>query len=68
MLYEFKSFGSPVTALAQTPVIDVVAVGLLDGSVILYNIRQDEKVMSFRQEGRVSAIAFRTGSAAVKYF
>jgi U3 small nucleolar RNA-associated protein 21 len=41
-------------------VIDVVAVGLLDGTIVIYNIRQDEKLFTFRQEGRVASIAFRT--------
>ncbi|KAJ3041212.1 hypothetical protein HDV00_009750 [Rhizophlyctis rosea] len=60
LLYEFKSFGSPVTVLAQAPSVDVVAIGLLDGSIILHNIKMDEKIMRLKQEGKVTAVSFRT--------
>jgi U3 small nucleolar RNA-associated protein 21 len=60
MIYEFQSLGSPITCLVQSPVVDVVAVGLLDGTVVLYNIRTDQRLMQFHQEGRVTAISFRT--------
>ncbi|KAJ3347312.1 hypothetical protein HDU91_006799 [Kappamyces sp. JEL0680] len=60
MLYEFRSFGSPITALVQSPSIDVVAIGLLEGSVILYNIKLDREIMRFQQDGQVTAITFRT--------
>ncbi|KAJ3268605.1 hypothetical protein HDV01_002543 [Terramyces sp. JEL0728] len=58
-LYGFK-FSSPVTCLAQSPSIDVVAVGLLDGTIILHNIKMDKEVMRFNQEGKVTSITFRT--------
>lgn len=61
MIYQFKSFGSPISCLVQSPVIDVVAIGLLDGTVLLYNIKMDEKIDSIRQDDRVTAISFRTG-------
>ncbi|CAO3616505.1 unnamed protein product [Cunninghamella blakesleeana] len=60
MIYQFKSFGSAISCLVQSPVIDVVAIGLLDGTVLLYNIRADEKIDSIRQDDRVTAISFRT--------
>ncbi|CAO3626997.1 unnamed protein product [Cunninghamella echinulata] len=60
MIYQFKSFGSPISCLVQSPVIDVAAIGLLDGTVLLYNIKMDEKIDSIRQDDRVTAISFRT--------
>ncbi|KAJ3294723.1 hypothetical protein HK104_003329 [Borealophlyctis nickersoniae] len=60
LLYEFKSFGAPITYLAQSPSVDVVAIGLLDGSIILHNIREDVRIMGLKQEGKVTAISFRT--------
>lgn len=63
LIYQFKSFGSAITCLVQSPVVDVVAIGLLNGSVILYNIRMDEKIDSVHQNDRVTAISFRTGKA-----
>lgn len=62
MVYQFRYMGSAITCLVQSPVVDVVAVGLLDGTVILYNIRADEKIDSVRQDDRVTAITFRTGN------
>lgn len=61
MVYQFGYLGSAVTCLAQSPVVDVVAVGLLDGTVVLHNIKADEKIDSVRQDDRVTAITFRTG-------
>ncbi|KAJ3122567.1 hypothetical protein HK098_002746 [Nowakowskiella sp. JEL0407] len=60
MLYEFNCFTSPVTFLSQAPAIDVIAVGLLDGTIALHNIKLDERVMTFYQEGKVTSISFRT--------
>ncbi|KAL0092025.1 Utp21 specific WD40 associated putative domain-containing protein [Phycomyces blakesleeanus] len=60
LVYQFKSFGSPITCLTQSPVVDVIAIGLLNGTVQLHNIKVDEKIDSVRQEDRVTAISFRT--------
>ncbi|KAG2180209.1 hypothetical protein INT43_003998 [Umbelopsis isabellina] len=60
MIYSFKSFGSPITSLTQSPVVDVVAIGLLDGTTILHNIKMDEKIDNVRQDERVTAVSFRT--------
>ncbi|KAH6572878.1 hypothetical protein BASA50_002429 [Batrachochytrium salamandrivorans] len=60
LIYEFGSFGSPISILAQSPSIDVIAIGLLDGSIILHNIKVDKEVLRFKQDGKVTAITFRT--------
>ncbi|KAJ2162414.1 rRNA-processing protein utp21 [Coemansia sp. RSA 552] len=60
LLYEFKSFGSGISCLEQAPAIDVLAVGLLDGRVLLHNVKKDRPVMQLAQEGRVTAVSFRT--------
>ncbi|KAJ1921187.1 rRNA-processing protein utp21 [Mycoemilia scoparia] len=59
-VYETKSFGSPIITLEQAPVVDVVAVGLLDGRIILHNIKLDETLLTLHQEGKVTAVTFRT--------
>ncbi|KAJ1667854.1 rRNA-processing protein utp21 [Coemansia sp. RSA 1813] len=59
-LYEFKSFGAGISCMVQSPVIDVIAIGLLDGRILLHNVKQDRPVMQLAQEGRVTAISFRT--------
>lgn len=46
----------------QAPAVDVVAVGLVSGHIIIHNIKFDETLMKFQQDwGRITAISFRTG-------
>lgn len=53
---------SSVTALAQSPAIDVLGVGFASGEISIYDIRADEKIMQiFVREGPVRALAFRGG-------
>ncbi|KAF9352917.1 hypothetical protein BGX26_009309 [Mortierella sp. AD094] len=60
MVYAFKGFNSPITCFTQTPVVDVIAIGLLDGSIVIHNIRTDVTIMTLKQEGKVTAVTFRT--------
>jgi U3 small nucleolar RNA-associated protein 21 len=54
--------GSPITALAQSPAVDVIGIGFASGECVLYDIRSDERIMRVFMEGSgVRAIAFRTG-------
>jgi hypothetical protein len=51
-----------MTALTQSPAIDVVAIGFASGEISIYDIRADEKMMRiFVREGPVRALAFRGG-------
>ncbi|KAJ2450150.1 rRNA-processing protein utp21 [Coemansia sp. RSA 2424] len=59
-LYEFKPFGSGIACMVQAPVIDVMALGLLDGRILLHNVKLDSPVMQLAQEGRVTSLSFRT--------
>lgn len=46
----------------QAPAVDVVAVGLQNGKIVLHNLKYDKTVMSFMQDwGAVTSISFRTG-------
>lgn len=61
MIYTFKGWGSSVTALEQAPAIDVAAVGLSNGRIILHNLKYDETVFELVQDwGSVISISFRT--------
>ncbi|KAG0238082.1 hypothetical protein BGW42_007636 [Actinomortierella wolfii] len=60
LVYAFKGFNSAITCFTQTPVVDVIAVGLLDGSIVIHNIRTDTTIMTLKQEGKVTSISFRT--------
>ena len=51
---------TPVTALQQTPAVDVVAIGYQTGDIVLHNLRTDEQLVAFQQKGPVTSLAFRT--------
>ncbi|NWU59984.1 WDR36 protein, partial [Dromas ardeola] len=61
LLYSFPGWHSAITTLEQAPAVDVVAVGLVSGHIIVHNIKFDETLMKFQQDwGPVTAISFRT--------
>ena len=46
----------------KAPAIDIAAVGLQSGKIVLHNLKFDEVLMTFLQEfGPVTSISFRTG-------
>ncbi|KAJ6669733.1 hypothetical protein lerEdw1_000282 [Lerista edwardsae] len=66
LLYTFPGWGTGVTVLEQAPALDVVAVGLVSGHIIVHNIKFDEMLMKFQQDwGPITAISFRTDGHAV---
>uniref|UniRef100_A0A7M4EGQ2 WD repeat domain 36 n=1 Tax=Crocodylus porosus TaxID=8502 RepID=A0A7M4EGQ2_CROPO len=61
LLHSFPGWGSGVTTLEQAPAVDVVAIGLVSGYIIVHNIKFDETLMKFEQDwGPVTTISFRT--------
>ena len=53
--------------LSQAPAVDVAAIGLQNGRVLLHNLKYDETLMSFSQDwGPVICISFRTGTARTR--
>ncbi|XP_055015876.1 WD repeat-containing protein 36 [Boleophthalmus pectinirostris] len=61
LVFSFSGWGCGVTALEQSPAVDVVGVGTATGRIIIHNIRLDETLMSFTQDwGPITALAFRT--------
>ncbi|KJE98002.1 WD repeat domain-containing protein [Capsaspora owczarzaki ATCC 30864] len=65
LVYSFKGWGSPVTYLAQSPAVDVVAIGLENASIVLHNLKTDAVLMRFTQDGPVTCISFRTGNVPI---
>ncbi|KAK7880972.1 hypothetical protein WMY93_032367 [Mugilogobius chulae] len=66
LIFSFSGWSSGVTALEQSPAVDVVGVGTATGHIIVHNIRLDETLMSFTQDwGPITALAFRTDGAPV---
>ncbi|KAH9489302.1 WD repeat-containing protein 36 [Bulinus truncatus] len=61
LIYTFAGWGAGITVIEQSTAIDVMAVGLADGQVILHNLALDKTVVKFKQDfGPVTAISFRT--------
>lgn len=59
-LFKFQGWDSKVTCLVQSPVVDVVAIGLEDGHVYIHNLKYDETVMKIYQEyGAITSMSFR---------
>lgn len=58
-------FEGSITAVAAAPVLDIVTIGFLDGRIIIYHYKADERLIELRQEGRVTAISFRTDGVQV---
>jgi len=66
LVYTFKGWGKGVRCLEQAPAIDVMAIGLQDGSIYLHNLKYDETVIHFRQDwGSVTGITFRSDGPAM---
>ncbi|KAK5965407.1 WD repeat-containing protein 36 [Trichostrongylus colubriformis] len=60
IIHEFsRGFDAPITVLEQSPAVDVMAIGLANGQIILHNIRVDETICKFRHEKAISAVGFR---------
>jgi U3 small nucleolar RNA-associated protein 21 len=56
------STSASITALSQSPAIDVLGIGFQTGDIIVYDIRADERMMRmFMEGGSIQALAFRTG-------
>lgn len=61
LIYTFKGWGTHVTCIEQSPAVDVVAIGLANGKIIVHNLKCDETLMEFNQDwGYVTSISFRT--------
>ena len=61
-LHDFSGWGFGVTCIEQTPALDLVGIGLQNGSIIIFNILTDKAIMRFQQDwGPVTGLAFRTG-------
>ncbi|CAH8583519.1 unnamed protein product [Heterobilharzia americana] len=63
LLYWFKGFDSSVTCLQQAPAVDVCAIGLADGRIVIHNLKYDVTLLNFAQDGgAITSIGFRSGS------
>lgn len=61
LVHTFKDFESKILILVQAPAIDVAAIGLQNGGIIVMNLKFEETIMKLTQDwGPVTSITFRT--------
>lgn len=61
MIHTFKGWDCGISVIEPAPAIDVVAVGLTNGRIILHNLKKDKTIFEVVQDwGLVTAISFRT--------
>lgn len=60
-IFDFSpSIPHDISCLSHSPVADVVAIGLIDGSVLIYNIRTNSLLFKLAHPGnRITSITFR---------
>ncbi|KAK3817735.1 MAG: hypothetical protein J3Q66DRAFT_340945 [Benniella sp.] len=67
MMCSLRRLNSPTsTCFAQTLVMDAIAIGLLDGAVVIHHIRTDTTLLTPRQKGKATSITFRTSGASTQ--
>uniref|UniRef100_A0A0K0E137 Utp21 domain-containing protein n=1 Tax=Strongyloides stercoralis TaxID=6248 RepID=A0A0K0E137_STRER len=62
LIHEFqriKMSNTKITCMAQSPAIDIIAFGFTCGLITLRNIKLDEILMTFQQDGQITGITFR---------
>uniref|UniRef100_A0A6A7FQS0 WD repeat-containing protein 36-like n=1 Tax=Hirondellea gigas TaxID=1518452 RepID=A0A6A7FQS0_9CRUS len=66
VIYEFDGWNSAVTVIQPSHAIDVVAIGLDDGRIIIHNLKFDKTIMTLKQDwGKVTALNFRSDNNAI---
>ena len=54
---------SAITALTQSPAIDVVGIGFASGEISIHDVRMDERLLRMSmKDGAIRALSFRSGS------
>ncbi|CAG5046600.1 unnamed protein product [Parnassius apollo] len=60
LVFTFQGWDTAVTVTEPAPAVDVVAIALANGKIILHNLRYDQTVMEFVHDwGMVSCLSFR---------
>lgn len=60
LIHSFSSFDKAVSVIENSSVIDVIAIGLADGTVWIYDVRQDKALFSLQHNQSITALSFRT--------
>lgn len=56
-----------ITAMEQSPACDIIALGFNTGHILLFHLKQDEVLFSFKQNSSVTSLSFRTDAESAKY-
>ncbi len=65
LIYTYNSsHNSSIKSLAQTPVVDIVAVGFDDGYVVVKDLKQDTSIFEVKVKSSVTDITFRSDAAS----
>lgn len=48
-----------INVLEQSPAIDVIGIGMANGQIHLRNVKYDQLICSFKQDGEITALGFR---------
>ncbi|ERL92025.1 WD repeat-containing protein 36 isoform X1 [Dendroctonus ponderosae] len=61
LIYSFEGWDAGISCIEQAPALDVVGVGLVNGRIIIHNLKFDETIMEFQQDwGMVTSLSFRS--------
>lgn len=60
LIYSFQKFSVAITVMENSSVIDVIAVGLVDGTATIHDVRQDKSIFSLHHNCSISCLSFRT--------
>lgn len=64
-IFQFAQLPASVVSVVQSPVLDVIGLGLSNGSVLVHNLKHDKTLMTFRVDGPVLSLAFRSGAPSI---
>lgn len=65
LIYAFKNItkrfkGAKILAIEQSPLVDIVALGLESGDILIANLKQDKVLANFSQDSPVKSLSFST--------
>ena len=60
LVYAFQTYNSEITCVIQSPSLDVAAIGLANGTIVIHNLKTNVEIQRYRQEKRVTGISFRS--------
>lgn len=65
LLFSSEPTSSPVTCIASSPVLDVVAIGTASGDIHIYHLKQGRVLFSLTAGARITSLSFRTDGTSL---